>query len=65
VKAEKEAGGPLEFAGPPLPPDYELDELWDEVRADKEPGARDRMRAECIQVAAMAIRFALELTEER
>jgi hypothetical protein len=39
----------------------ELDELWDEVRADKEPGARERMRAECVQVAAMA----LELTEER
>jgi hypothetical protein len=32
----------------------ELDELWDEVRAN---GPKERMRAEAIQIAAMAIRF--------
>lgn len=38
----------------------ELDELWDECKA-KVPDV-DRMRAEAIQVAAMAIRFAVDLT---
>lgn len=32
----------------------ELDELWDEVKADS---SKDRMREEAIQVAATAIRF--------
>lgn len=38
----------------------EVDELWDEVRSFR--GAKDttRMRAEAIQVAAMAIRFAVD-----
>ena len=40
----------------------ELDELWEEIR--KKPAARDMklLRHEAIQVAAMAARFALDLT---
>jgi hypothetical protein len=39
----------------------ELDELWEEVR--KHRGERDvaAMRKECTQIAAMAIRFMLEV----
>jgi len=37
----------------------ELDELWDEV---KKNGSRKDLRAEAIQVAAMAIRFCTDLT---
>jgi hypothetical protein len=39
----------------------ELDELWDEIRAN---GSRERMRAEAIQVAAMAFRFISDVCEE-
>jgi hypothetical protein len=35
----------------------ELDELWDEIKSDKEPGAVERMRTEAIQIAAMAVKF--------
>jgi hypothetical protein len=38
----------------------ELDELWEEVKEKQHP--RDRLRTEALQVAAMAIRFAAELT---
>ena len=38
----------------------ELDELWDHVRADT--GRTFEARKECIQIAAMAIRYAAELT---
>lgn len=39
----------------------EMDELWDEVRKrDSDP---ERMRAEAIQVAAMGIRFVLDVCE--
>ena len=38
----------------------EVDELWDEIKADKLPGARERQVAEAIQVAAMAARFILD-----
>lgn len=42
----------------------EIDELWDEVKI--KPKNRDlaKMRAEAIQVAAMAIRFAAECCDE-
>ena len=39
----------------------EMDELWDEVR--KRNSDPDRMRAEAIQVAAMGIRFVLDVCE--
>lgn len=35
----------------------ELDELWDEVKAGNRPNAR----AEAIQVAAMAVRFLIDV----
>jgi hypothetical protein len=38
----------------------ELDELWEEVKEKQH--SRDRLRTEALQVAAMAIRFAAELT---
>lgn len=39
----------------------EMDELWDEVR--KRNSDPERMRAEAIQVAAMGIRFVLDVCE--
>lgn len=36
----------------------EVDELWDEIKKD---GAKDRIREEAVQVAAMAIRIINEL----
>lgn len=41
----------------------EVDELWDEVKAKQ--GARDlaRLRKEAVQVAAMAIRFILDVCD--
>lgn len=38
----------------------EVDELWDEIK--KKYPCRDRIRAEAIQVAAVAIRLAVDLT---
>jgi hypothetical protein len=42
----------------------EVDELWAEIKADKLPGARERMRREALQVAAMAARFLLDVPAE-
>lgn len=42
----------------------ELDELWDEIKANKLPGARARQRAEAVQVAATAARFLLDIQAE-
>lgn len=41
----------------------EVDELWDEVKAKQ--GARDlaKMRKEAIQVAAMAMRFVIDVCD--
>lgn len=41
----------------------ELDELWDEVRAKQGSRDVDAMRKEAIQVAAMALRFALDICD--
>lgn len=40
----------------------EVDELWDEVKGHS-PNRKDRMREECIQIAAMAIRFIEDVCE--
>lgn len=37
----------------------ELDELWDEIK--KKNPSRERLRAEAMQVAAMALRFMIDL----
>lgn len=37
----------------------EVDELWDEVKTN---GSKERLRAEAIQVAAMALAIVVELT---
>lgn len=42
----------------------EVDELWDEVKINPEHRSHLRMRAEAIQVAAMAIRFVLDVCDE-
>ena len=39
----------------------ELDELWDEVKVRANKRRTKKMRKEAIQVAAMAIRFVLEV----
>lgn len=41
----------------------EVDELWDEVK--KRHKSNRRMRAEASQVAAMAIRFMIDITSRR
>lgn len=40
----------------------EVDELWDEVRKKDLHRSKERMREECIQIAAVAMRFARDLT---
>jgi 1-aminocyclopropane-1-carboxylate deaminase/D-cysteine desulfhydrase-like pyridoxal-dependent ACC family enzyme len=39
----------------------EVDELWDLVKQNKSVQADNSMRKECIQIAAMAIRFIEDL----
>lgn len=40
----------------------ELDELWDEVKVKQSNHDREKMRKEAKQVAAMAVRFMVDLT---
>ncbi len=42
----------------------EVDELWDEIKSDKLPYSRERQLTEAKQVAAMAARYILDLTQE-
>ena len=35
----------------------EVDELWDEIKNNKKSGSLERQRKECVQIAAMTIRF--------
>ncbi len=42
----------------------ELDELWDHVKHRPDKRVLSEMRAEAIQIAAMAIRFALDCCNE-
>jgi hypothetical protein len=39
----------------------ELDELWDEIKAKPGVRSQDRMRKEAVQVAAMALRFIVDV----
>jgi hypothetical protein len=41
----------------------EVDELWEEVRKKKKNRVSAEMAAECVQIAASAIRFALDVCE--
>lgn len=41
----------------------EMDELKDEVWGNKNPGAVERMKKEALQVAAMALRFIIDIDE--
>lgn len=40
----------------------EVDELWDEVRVKQSQHSKQRMREEATQIAAMALRFMVDLT---
>lgn len=42
----------------------ELDELWEEIRNNKADGSNERQRKEAIQVAAMAMRFVLDISDK-
>lgn len=42
----------------------EVDELWDHVKTSQKKRSIPEMRKEAIQVAAMALRFALEVCNE-
>lgn len=43
----------------------ELDELWDLVKAYPKRATREQMRGEAVQVAAMAVRFVLDVCGPR
>jgi NTP pyrophosphatase (non-canonical NTP hydrolase) len=43
----------------------EVDELWEHVKTNQKRRDIDAMKRECIQVAAMAIRFAAEICNEK
>lgn len=43
----------------------EVDELWDQVKVNQKRRDLALMRKEAIQVAAMALRFAAEVCDER
>lgn len=43
----------------------ELDELWEEVRKKRSERDLEHMKRECIQIAAMSIRFIQDLIEEK
>ncbi len=41
----------------------EVDELWEEVRKKRSERDKSKMRQECIQIAAMSIRFIQDLLD--
>lgn len=74
LKIQQDVAGEFDFATENFGPFHsahegfavlkeEVDELWDEVKAKQ--GARDvaKMRKEAIQVAAMAMRFVLDVCD--
>lgn len=42
----------------------EVDELWDHVKLNQKKRNPNEMKKECVQIAAMAIRFALDCCDE-
>ena len=42
----------------------ELEELWEEVKKSPRKRSADKLREEAVQVAAMALRFLVDLCEE-
>lgn len=42
----------------------EVDELWDHVKTNQKRRDIEAMKKECIQVAAVAIRFAIDICNE-
>lgn len=42
----------------------EVDELWEWVRKKRENRDREEMRGECVQIAAMALKFAVSLCRD-
>ena len=40
------------------------DELWDEIKKQPDAAKKSKMRAEAIQIAAMAIRFVQDLCDD-
>lgn len=43
----------------------EVDELWEEVRRQTGDRSGEAMRAECVQIAAMAVRFVRDVCDGR
>src|SRR5271168_4619720 len=43
----------------------EVDELWDQVKIKQKNRDLDKMKSEAIQVAAMALRFIVDVCDER
>lgn len=43
----------------------EVDELWEEVRKQTRDRSPEAMRTECVQIAAMAVRFVRDVCERR
>jgi hypothetical protein len=42
----------------------EVDELWDHVKTNQKKRDIEAMKKECIQISAMAMRFAIEICNE-
>ena len=42
----------------------EMDELWDEVKNNKDPMSKTKQKKEAIQVAAMGIKFLMSCCKE-
>jgi len=42
----------------------EIEELWEAIRNNKSDEANDRQRKEAIQVAAMAMRFVIDISDQ-
>ena len=43
----------------------EMDELWEEIKNNKDVGALAKQRLEALQVAAMAVRFIMDVSHKQ